>query len=108
MPEKLARTLVKEELPTLDRPLRFAVTRGARGTVKASSLGELHDLLARPFTDSEIARERSGGRSGERRPKGRHAEARGGAKGGSRGGPRRDGRREDHPAPPRTGKRRRK
>ena len=108
MPEKLARTLVEEELPTLDRPLRFAVTRGARGTVKASSLEELHDLLARPFTDSEIARERSGDRSGERRPKGRQAGARGGAKGGSRGGQRRDGRREDHPAPPRKGKRRRK
>ena len=69
MPEKIARTLVEQELPTLDRPIRFAVTRGARGTVKADSLGQLHDELARPFTDSELARGRSDERSGQRRGK---------------------------------------
>ncbi|HEY7395486.1 MAG TPA: DEAD/DEAH box helicase, partial [Gemmatimonadaceae bacterium] len=35
LPEKLARTLVEEELPVLDRPLRFIVTRGARGAARA-------------------------------------------------------------------------
>ena len=55
LPEKLARTLVEEELPTLDRPLRFVVTRGARGAARASTLGELQEELERPFTDAEIA-----------------------------------------------------
>lgn len=94
MAEKLARTLVAEELPTLDRPLRFAVTRGARGTVKADSLDALHEVLARPFTEEEVARERSGHRGGGRKKGGAHAGGRG-------------GKREEHPAR-RKGKRRRK
>ncbi len=56
MPEKVARGLVAEELPEFDRPLRFTVTRGGRGAVKADSLDELHDALARPFTDDEATR----------------------------------------------------
>ena len=55
LPEKLARTLVEEELPTLDRPLRFIVTRGARGAARGDSLGELQEELERPFTAAEIA-----------------------------------------------------
>lgn len=55
LPEKLARTLAVSELPTLDRPLRFIVTRGARGAARASSLEALQDELERPFTDEEIA-----------------------------------------------------
>lgn len=115
VPEKLARTLVEEELPELDRPVRFAVTRGARGTVKASSLGELHDQLARPFTDAEIARERSGERSSEhgaRGSRGSHGSRGSGGKrgkGGEGGGRRgRDDAGSEHPGPPRRGKRRRK
>lgn len=46
LPEKLARTLCEEELPALDRPLRFIVTRGQRGAVRAASLAELQRLLA--------------------------------------------------------------
>jgi HrpA-like RNA helicase len=103
VPEKLARTVVEEELPELDRPVRFAVTRGARGTVKASSLGELHELLARPFTDDEISRERSGERGGSRRGGGK--QGKGGKQGGKRG---RNERSSEHPGPPRRGKRRRK
>ena len=38
IPEKVARGLAQEELPALDRPVRFTVTRGARGSVKAASL----------------------------------------------------------------------
>jgi len=104
MAEKLARTLVAEELPVLDRPLRFAVTRGARGTVKADSLDALHEVLARPFTEEEVARERSGHRGGGRKKGGAHAGGRGGKR---RDGKGRDGGREEHPAR-RKGKRRRK
>jgi uncharacterized membrane protein YgcG len=63
MPEKLARNLVKEELPALDRPLRFVVTRGARGTVRGDTLHEVQELLARPWSSDEEPREsRRGGR----------------------------------------------
>jgi ATP-dependent helicase HrpA len=55
LPEKMARTLNEEELPALDRPLRFIVTRGARGAARARTLAELHEELERPFTDKEIA-----------------------------------------------------
>ena len=56
LPEKLARTLAVEELPTLDRPLRFVVTRGARGAARAPTLEALQEELERPFTPEEIAR----------------------------------------------------
>ncbi len=52
--ERQARGLVAEELPELDRPLRFVVLRGARGAVRARSLEELHDVLDRPWTDEEL------------------------------------------------------
>ncbi|HEY7395612.1 MAG TPA: hypothetical protein VH559_12245, partial [Gemmatimonadaceae bacterium] len=55
LPEKLARTLVEEELPVLDRPLRFIVTRGARGAARADTLETLQEELDRPFSESEIA-----------------------------------------------------
>lgn len=55
LPEKVARTLNEEELPTLDRPLRFIVTRGARGAARAKTLPELQEELERPFTEKEIA-----------------------------------------------------
>jgi ATP-dependent helicase HrpA len=57
LPEKVARGLVAEELPPLDRPVRFTVMRGARGSVKAESIDELQDALKRPFTDDELRRE---------------------------------------------------
>jgi len=55
LPEKLARNLAPEELPELDRPLRFIVTRGARGAARASTLEALQEELDRPFTEKEIA-----------------------------------------------------
>ena len=55
LPEKLARSLVDEELPALDRPMRFTVTRGPRGAVRASSLKELQDLLDQPWSPGEPA-----------------------------------------------------
>jgi ATP-dependent helicase HrpA len=54
LPEKIARTLTDAELPTLDRPLRFIVTRGARGAARADTLDALQDELERPFTDAEL------------------------------------------------------
>ena len=90
MPEKLARTLVKEELPVLDRPLRFVVTRGARGTVRANTLGEVQELLARPWSSDE-------------EPRGRKREGRDGRGGGREGGRDRSGR---PPFGPRKGRRR--
>ena len=54
LPEKLARTLTESEIPELDRPLRFVVTRGARGAARAATLGGLQEELERPFTDEEL------------------------------------------------------
>ena len=98
LPEKVARTLVAEELPVLDRPLRFAVTRGQRGSVRASDLATLQNRLDDPYTDEERERAvrardeqsdrsrdgkdgRSNGQRGNRFNRG----------GGSRGGHRGDG-----------------
>ncbi len=53
LPEKLARTLVDEELPRLDRPLRFVVHRGQRGSMRAATLRELQELLDRPWSPDE-------------------------------------------------------
>jgi tryptophan 2,3-dioxygenase len=58
LPEKLARSLVDEELPALDRPLRFVVLRGPRGAVRAASLAELQALLDRPWSPDEALQER--------------------------------------------------
>ena len=55
IPEKIARNLTESELPSLDRPLRFIVTRGARGAARASTLDELQEELERPFTEQELA-----------------------------------------------------
>ncbi|MGH7679179.1 MAG: DEAD/DEAH box helicase [Gemmatimonadaceae bacterium] len=55
LPEKIARTLTESELPVLDRPLRFVVSRGQRGAARADSLDALRDELDRPFTDEELA-----------------------------------------------------
>ncbi|MEO7520925.1 MAG: DEAD/DEAH box helicase, partial [Gemmatimonas sp.] len=58
IPEKLARSLVPEEIPALDRPVRFVVPRGQRGSVRATDLPELVDKLDSPFTDDERDRSR--------------------------------------------------
>lgn len=53
IPEKMAHTLVDEEIPPLDRPVRFVVLRGARGAVRATTLTELQERLDDPFTEDE-------------------------------------------------------
>ena len=54
LPEKVARTLTEEELPELDRPVRFTVLRGQRGAVRAATLPELQEALDRPWSPDEI------------------------------------------------------
>ncbi len=69
LPEKLARSLTDAELPPLDRPLRFVVHRGQRGSVHAATLDELQELLDRPWSSEE--------RDGERRERDDAREQRG-------------------------------
>ena len=108
LPEKIARTLSEQELPSLDRPLRFVVPRGARGAARANDLDTLRDELDRPFTDAELLeldrqkeRQRRGeeerrrgprtpyggtARSARPAPKHKRDAERGGKRGGKRGG----------------------
>ena len=100
LPEKLARTVVEEELPSLDRPIRFVVYRGQRGSVRADTLGELQHRLELPWAPGErdVGRpERSDDRGSRRqdrdgrRPRGEPRRRGDGARGGARGGPGRAG-----------------
>jgi len=103
LPEKLARTVSADEVPSLDgllsgRPLRFLVTRGQRGTVRADSLAELQDKLDAPWSDEEIAAQsrarddkREAGRQDSRGGRGGRP-GRSGGPGGGAGGGRGDGR----------------
>ena len=80
LPEKLARTLSEEELPVLDREVRFVVPRGQRGSVRADSLDQLQEVLERPWTDEEVerhnrAREERGQRKNDERRHRRTREA---------------------------------
>src|SRR3954462_6055125 len=92
LPEKLARTLAENELPTLDRPLRFIVMRGVRGAARGKTLDELQDELARPFTDKEIAEL---DRAADEKRRDRQGRGRGKECGGERGGERGKKRRGD-------------
>jgi uncharacterized membrane protein YgcG len=103
LPERLARTLTEDELPALERPLRFIVTRGQRGAVRARTLDELQELLEGPWTPNEGG----GGETGfaaryvhqnrhrpNEAPAGRNSRisrGSGSGGGGSRSGPRRGG-----------------
>ncbi len=92
MQEKIARNLVAEELPVLDRPLRFAIGRGQRGTIKTDTLEEAQEELARPWMRDEAQR-----RPGQRDTRGGRHER------GARDD--RNGRDRPHPGPPGRGKR---
>jgi hypothetical protein len=95
LPEKLARTLTESELPTLDRPLRFVVTRGARGAARASTLDALQEELERPFTEEELE---SMNRAWEaRREERRERKRRERGRGGSDARPERGHRRKQRP-----------
>lgn len=95
LPEKMARTLVAEELPAFDRPLRFVVTRGKRGAVRAASLDELQELLEQPFSpgeprDDRAARDagRHGGKAKGKKNRASRDDRPGGGRDGRRGGKR--------------------
>jgi ATP-dependent helicase HrpA len=55
LPEKLARTLVEEELPPFDRPYRFVVVRGQRGSARGRTLDQLQHALDTPWMPDELA-----------------------------------------------------
>ena len=87
LPEKLARNMAPEELPALDRPLRFVVPRGARGAARGNTLEELQEELERPFTRDEIEhieRNHNSKRDERRERKRRGPEGRGSGGGDSR------------------------
>ncbi len=98
LPEKIARSLTEGEVPALDRPVRFVVARGQRGSVRARTLAELQSLLDAPWSEEEVARfnrKRDEQREANRQ-QGRHrgtAEAKRGLREG-RGGAGRPGRGE--------------
>lgn len=54
LPEKIARTLSEEEIPTFDRPVRFVVLRGQRGAVRSDTLEDLQERLAQPWSPDEV------------------------------------------------------
>jgi hypothetical protein len=54
LPEKIARTLTEEEVPALDRPVRFVVLRGQRGAVRSDNLEDLQERLAQPWSPDEV------------------------------------------------------
>ena len=62
LPEKLARTLKNEGLPKFDRPFRFAVSRGSRGTLRADNLKELQRELEGAWTPNDVENPVSVGR----------------------------------------------
>jgi len=72
LPEKVARTLVTEELPPFDRPYRFVVVRGQRGSARGRTLDELQEALDTPWMPDELATlsdqygQRTGGRERSR------------------------------------------
>jgi hypothetical protein len=109
LPEKVARTLTEEELPVLDRPLRFVVLRGQRGAVRARTLGELQEALDRPWSPDEVddrearAAERYGTSREERQARNVASEFRRERGRGTRGG---DGRRGSGGGRPFKGSRR--
>ena len=92
LPEKMARTLVEAELPAFDRPVRFVVTRGQRGAVRAATLEELQEWLDQPWSPEEEPAERPaprGQRSAQRGRFGREHRGQGRHRGGAGSGRRR-------------------
>ena len=93
IPEKVVRNLHETELPVLDRPLRFVVPRGARGSVRGATLAEVQELLDRPWYPEEGGRDRRDGKRTDPRVEEARRQKKGGARvhGGGRG---HEGRRE--------------
>ncbi len=62
--EKLANQLDEQDVPELDRPVRFIVYRGAQGIVKAETLSELREKLSARETRRDRTSEGESGRDG--------------------------------------------
>ncbi|HEX5963554.1 MAG TPA: helicase-related protein [Gemmatimonadales bacterium] len=74
--EGQARRLRQDELPPLDRPLRFAVQRGGHPPIQADTIPALHSALQRaPKADAQESQgyRDAGGRRGRGRRNGPHA-----------------------------------
>jgi ATP-dependent helicase HrpA len=65
--EGQARRLTAAELPPLDRPLRFAVTRAGESPLRTETLEELKELLRSPGRRTQTHRHRPAPRRGGRR-----------------------------------------
>jgi ATP-dependent helicase HrpA len=65
--EGQARRLTAAELPPLDRPLRFAVTRAGESPLRTETLDELKELLRSPGRRAQTHRHRPAPRRGGRR-----------------------------------------
>ncbi|HET6779496.1 MAG TPA: helicase-related protein [Gemmatimonadales bacterium] len=73
--EGQARRLRQDELPPLDRPLRFAVQRGGHPPIQADTIPALQSALRRSFTAEDEDAPRSADKGG-RRGRGRRGSAR--------------------------------
>jgi ATP-dependent helicase HrpA len=67
--EGQAKRLRADEIPPLDRPLRFAVQRGRHPPILADTVPALQALLRRPPKASRDEADRPGGRRGHGRPR---------------------------------------
>jgi ATP-dependent helicase HrpA len=67
--EGQAKRLRADEIPPLDRPLRFAVQRGRHPPILADTVPALQAFLRRPPKASRDEADRPGGRRGHRRPR---------------------------------------
>ncbi|MBA3443586.1 MAG: DEAD/DEAH box helicase [Gemmatimonadales bacterium] len=77
--EGQAKRLRQDELPPLDRPLRFAVQRGSHPPIQADTISALHSALQRPAPpDVEAAAGYRESRSRRGRGRGGHPGRRGG------------------------------
>jgi ATP-dependent helicase HrpA len=110
IPEKVLWRLEEDDLPTLDRPLRWTVLRGKREAIRATSLEEARELAARPRAElrSEglLVEESRSGKSGPGRKGGRNGKRGGGGAGGKTRseGPRGKGGKKQTEQRPRAGK----
>lgn len=85
LPEKLVSAITDEDIPELDRPIRYVVHRGARGSVRGESLSDLKlKLSERRASWEQTGRDGRDGRDGSGRNKARHGRGR---KHGSSGKP---------------------
>lgn len=56
LPERLARLITQDEVPSLDRPVQFVVYRGHARSVRAYTLAELQAELAKPVLREQSKR----------------------------------------------------